>query len=257
MWDQAIADGRRALQIRERNYGPDDPRVATTLNNLSLALRGAGEFEEAAAMGERVLELREQILGPDHPRTTTAINNLGLVYKKMGRLDRAEELYLRALEIRTRTLGELHPRVGTIYNNLAGVYFERGDLDLAEGTYRQGARDHRGHPRTRSPRRGPSPSGLSLVANARGRHAEVERLSLRDLAIREAVAGAEKSEPRQGLCGRSERAGSPSASSMRRRRTSNRARTIAVAAYGENSEQTAEVDEVLAEVEKARSDAEH
>ena len=253
MWDLAIADGRRALEIRERHYGPDDPRVGTTLSNLALALNGSGRFEEAAAIGERVLELRERTLGPDHPRTTTAINNLGLTYKKMGRLDRAEELYLRALEIRTRTLGELHPRVAALYNNIAGVYFERGDLDLAKATYRKAIEISEATLGPDHPDVALCMSGLSLVAEARGQYAEVERLALRGLAIRENAFGPDS----PNLVGVLRKLGESLLAQDRLDEATaslERGRRIAVTAYGEEDKRVAQIDAVLAEVEKARVD---
>jgi len=242
-WNRAIASCERALEIRERAYGTDDPRVATTLNSLANAFRGADRLDEAAAVGERVLELRERVLGPDHPRTGTALNNLGLIYKAMGRLDLAEALYLRSLDLRRLAYGEHHPRVARAYNNLAFVYRDRGDLDRAEAAHRKALEIYEAtvggdHPDVFYP-----VAGLSRIAILRGDYAEAERTAVRCLRLREAADGADSpsligSLRVIGECRMELRDFDGAAASL------DRARRIAVAAYGESDEQVVRIDQV-------------
>ena len=254
LWDQAIRDGRRALEIRERAYGADDPRVATTLNNLASAYKGAGLLEEAAAAGERVLDLRTRLLGPDHARTGTALNNLGLIYKIMGDLERAEELYLQALEVRMKALGEDHPKVATVHSNLAGVYRGRGDLDRAEAMYRKAliVTEKAFGPNHRKVAY--SLSGLAQVAFMREDFTEAERLTTRSLRIREQANGPDNPAvigtlELLGECriGRGDFEGA--------QESLDRARRIAVEAFGEESKQTAEIDQAIAQLHDARDEA--
>ena len=48
-------------------FGPQDPRLATTLNNLGEVYRAQGRYAEAEPLYKRALAIREKALGPEHP----------------------------------------------------------------------------------------------------------------------------------------------------------------------------------------------
>jgi hypothetical protein len=48
--DDAAALYRRAIVIKQRVLGPNDPEVATTLHNLALLLKAAGRGDEADSL---------------------------------------------------------------------------------------------------------------------------------------------------------------------------------------------------------------
>jgi len=89
----------RALEIYERSFGPDHPRVATGLNNLGKLLRATDRHVEAEPLYRRALEIYERSFGPDHPRVATGLNNLAAVLGAIDRHAEAEPLYRRALAI--------------------------------------------------------------------------------------------------------------------------------------------------------------
>ncbi len=246
-WRRAIADGRRALELRERHYGSDDPRVATTLNTLMLAFQGAGRLDEAVSVGERALTLRERTLGPDHPRTATALNNLGLVCKKLGRFDRAEELYRRALEIRRRTLGDDHPRVATVYYNLGSMYMQRGELDRAEEMQRRGLEVTEAAYGPDHQKVATMLTGLAAIASLRGQYDLEEQITLRILRIRQATYGPDSPSLAPALrnLGDNLRLQGRATEALE---LYTRGRRIALAAYGEDHPLVAELDERLAEL---------
>jgi tetratricopeptide (TPR) repeat protein len=70
----------RALAISERALGPDDPDVATSLNNLAALYRAQGRYADAEPLYKRALAIDEKALGPDHPNTKTIRDNLRSVH---------------------------------------------------------------------------------------------------------------------------------------------------------------------------------
>jgi tetratricopeptide (TPR) repeat protein len=107
---QAVETAERALKSAEETLGPEDPGVATALNNLA-------EFQQMAAfvsrdqaalakavdaaepMQKRALAIREKTLGPRHSFTLTSMINLARTYSLQRRYDDAEALYKRVQSI--------------------------------------------------------------------------------------------------------------------------------------------------------------
>ena len=52
-------------------FGPQDPRLATSLNNLAEAYRLEGRYGKAEPLHRRALAIREVALGPEHPDVGT------------------------------------------------------------------------------------------------------------------------------------------------------------------------------------------
>ena len=69
-----------ALEAAE-GFGPRDPRLATTLNNLAEIHRAQGKYAEAEPLYKRALAIDEKALGSDHLDVATDLNNLALLYK--------------------------------------------------------------------------------------------------------------------------------------------------------------------------------
>ena len=63
---------RRALDIREKNFAPNDMAIAKTLELLAQTCAAGGKFGEALALFQRALPMRVQSLGADHASVTTS-----------------------------------------------------------------------------------------------------------------------------------------------------------------------------------------
>ncbi len=74
----------RALTIQERHYGPDHPKVATTLVNLGSVYGSLGDAQKSRELLERALTINERHYGPDHPEVAPILTNLGIVYGSFG-----------------------------------------------------------------------------------------------------------------------------------------------------------------------------
>ncbi len=133
-WEKANAAGMEAYQqgryaeaekrwlaaLEEaENFGPDDQRLATSLNNLALLYQAQGKYAEAEPLYQRSLGIMEKVLGPEHPDVAASLNNLAELYRNQGRYAAAEPLYQRSLGIMEKALGPEHPDVATLLGKYA------------------------------------------------------------------------------------------------------------------------------------------
>jgi tetratricopeptide (TPR) repeat protein len=99
-YDRAIVVAKKALEVAEKNVGPNHPDVATSLNNLAALYRTQGQYAQAEPLFKRSLAILEKALGPDHPNVATSLNNLAELYRATKRVVEAEKLEERAARIR-------------------------------------------------------------------------------------------------------------------------------------------------------------
>jgi tetratricopeptide (TPR) repeat protein len=116
--DAARAALQRALEIVEKEFGPDHTTVAIGLNNLGIVLKDLGNLDGALDGLQRALEIVEKEFGPDHTTVAIGLNNLGIVLRNRGDLDGARNALQRALGI---FVGRNHPDAQVVRDNLAAV----------------------------------------------------------------------------------------------------------------------------------------
>jgi tetratricopeptide (TPR) repeat protein len=117
--EDALPLFRRALAINEATYSSDHPEIATTLNNLALALSDLGHPDQAQPLHERALAITEATHGLDHPDVAIRLTNLASALRDLGHPDQTQPLIERALAIDEATYGPDHPAVANDLNNLA------------------------------------------------------------------------------------------------------------------------------------------
>ncbi len=146
-WEKANAAGMEAYQqarygeakkwwfaaLEEaENFGPDDQRLATSLNNLGLLYQTQGKYAQAEPLYKRSLAIWEKGLGSEHPQVAIGLNNLAALYQAQGRYAQAEPFFQRSLAILEKVLGPAHPHVAQGLNNLAALYVDQGKYAQAE-----------------------------------------------------------------------------------------------------------------------------
>ncbi len=83
-------------------FGPQDPRLATTLNNLGEVYRAQAKYAEAEPLYMRAMAIYEKTLGPEHPDVAQSLENYAALLRKTGRDDEAVKLEARAKAIRAK-----------------------------------------------------------------------------------------------------------------------------------------------------------
>jgi serine/threonine-protein kinase len=130
---------REALRIHRAAFGDLDLRVATDRQNLTLALRNLGRYEEALEQARLNVRIREKILGDNHPDLSRALFTLGTTLYHMARYEEAEKVLRRGVAVARASLGD-NPITGTALNNLGLVLMDWHGLDEAEQVYTEALR---------------------------------------------------------------------------------------------------------------------
>ena len=118
-------------------FGPQDRRLATSLNNLVGVHSAEGKYADAEPLLERALAINEKALGAGHPRVAQTLNNLALLYEAQGKYADTESLLERALAISENALGAGHPRVAKRLTSLALIYQAQGKHAEAEPLFKR------------------------------------------------------------------------------------------------------------------------
>ena len=181
------------------DFGPADPRLATSLNYLAELYRAQGKYAEAEPLYQRALAIWEKALGPEHPIVATSLNNLALLYRDQGKYAEAEPLLQRALAIYEEVLGPEHPNVAAGLNNLAQLYDAQGKYAEAEPRYKRALKIVENVLGPEHPNVAATLDNLAELYRAQGKYAEAEALYQRALAILEKSLGAENPQVATGL----------------------------------------------------------
>src|SRR5262249_5925986 len=70
---------RRALAIREKEFGPVHELVAYTLNSLANVYFNQSRLADAEALYQRALAIEEKTLGPNHSEVAAVLSNLARI----------------------------------------------------------------------------------------------------------------------------------------------------------------------------------
>lgn len=189
LFDAAELHLSRALAIRRRLLGEEDPHTLTSILALAMLQDHQGRYDEAEPLLVNAVELHRRTLGADHPDTLRAINALGLLHLKQGRLSEAEPLWEEVLQRRVRALGEEALLTLHAMNNVCWLYLEQGRYDEAEVVGRRAyqiacralGEDH--------PVALAALNHLAAICHRQGRYAEAEPLYIKTLEARRRVLG--------------------------------------------------------------------
>jgi serine/threonine protein kinase len=125
---------QRALAIKEKHLGPDDPDVGVELGNIGDAYMRMGDYAAARPLIERSLRIFQAIYGPDHFVTAVALGNLGELFWRMGDPIKAKPLVEHAVAINERTNDYQLP---ACLQTLAGIERDLGQPAEAEKLLRR------------------------------------------------------------------------------------------------------------------------
>jgi tetratricopeptide (TPR) repeat protein len=152
---------RRALEIGEKSFGPEHPKVAIRMNNLAALLQATNRLAEAEPLLRRALKIDETSFGPEHPNVAIRLNNLAQLLQATGRLAEAEPLIRRAVVIFAKlreVTGHEHPYAGAVEGNYRGLLVAMG-LEEAEVIRRVKRSRRRGDARAGQAKGHRQPSG--------------------------------------------------------------------------------------------------
>ncbi|KAK6952017.1 hypothetical protein Daesc_006543 [Daldinia eschscholtzii] len=118
------------LELRKKQLGPDDPFIASSLNNLALAYTEIGDLEEAYSTHQQAIEIR---LRTKSDRIGNSYSNMASLLLRMGRLDEAAEMLGRCPSLKDFTdeifLNTGNPRFSGDMVLLSRIRLRQGRVD--------------------------------------------------------------------------------------------------------------------------------
>jgi len=163
--DEAIKKLEKALEIRERLLGPEDPSLALPLGLIGSVYLHKPDYPKAEVFYDRALKLEEKT-GHESSQLYTFLNNTSIIYIETDRYEAAEQCLLRAVAVAEKVYGPGRPAAVNAAVNLANLYDDKGEYIKAQAMYEKAWADG-------SKALGPDYPGLAvIVANLSGVYSE-------------------------------------------------------------------------------------
>ena len=134
---QAEDLAQQQLAAFEKAYGPQDPRIADTLNDLGTDFELNGKLAEAEQTLSKALVIAQKAPSPSQSLIATIEQNLGGLLRNEGKYPQAESLMFQALNSRAKALGPDHPDVASALASLGLLYEYEMRFSDAERATRQ------------------------------------------------------------------------------------------------------------------------
>jgi tetratricopeptide (TPR) repeat protein len=112
---------KSALAAREKVYGPNHPRVASSLNELGTLALKTGRFDEAASNYSRMVQIYKAAYNDKHYLISIALGNLASVYMERKQYAESERLFLEAIRRYVGILPDNHLNVAIAKAKLGRV----------------------------------------------------------------------------------------------------------------------------------------
>lgn len=135
----------RALEVRERAFGPSHPDVAVTLTTIGSLLDSEGRWSEALPLEERALGIRVARSGESDLAVADSRRRLGLYLLNLGRYVEAEAMLAGALALYESLPGDHTVPFMEALNIMGEVSRARDQFEAAAAHFERGlalAREH-------------------------------------------------------------------------------------------------------------------
>jgi len=167
---------RDAVEIRRRTLGPDHPDTLVPMGLLAGFLESEGRLSEADKLADQVMEIRRRVHVPDSEATMNSLAYLAAGFVQQAKYSQAEQLDRQILDFRRRQQDADHPEVLFAEGSLAWVLRQKGQWSEAESLLRHAVEAGR---RILGPDhfyQTMHESNLADVLGQEGRYQEAERL---------------------------------------------------------------------------------
>jgi len=128
---------RRALAIRERVLGPDDPSVADSILKLARLLGAQNRSADAERFFRRAIAIQEKAFGPESSEVADTLYQFGEFKRSIASFGEAQTVQKRAYDIRLALYGEDDLRVADSIAALAAIAASEDQVDDAEALFRR------------------------------------------------------------------------------------------------------------------------
>jgi non-specific serine/threonine protein kinase/serine/threonine-protein kinase len=133
---EGIPQLERALELRRRALGSEDPLTAKTMLLLGGATAGPNtgtkKITDSKALLAEAYRILRTKLGEAHPDTLESMTRLANIYEGEGKVDDAESLTAKAVAIAQRAFGQSDERTLRYRSFLVGIHQLQGKRDQAQ-----------------------------------------------------------------------------------------------------------------------------
>ena len=180
---------RDAVEIRRRTLGPDNPDTLVPMGMLAGWLAAEGQLSDADKLARQVMDTRSRVRVPDSEATMESLRYITVVFIKEGKYSEAEQLDRQILDFHRRRHDADHPDALIDEGWLAEVLLREGQWSEAELLLRHALETSR---RVLGPDHfdlANHESTLAEVLRQEGRYEEAERLYREALETRRRAVG--------------------------------------------------------------------
>ncbi|HZZ27930.1 MAG TPA: tetratricopeptide repeat protein [Pirellulales bacterium] len=128
---------RRALELRQKLYGPEHVDVAKSLVDVGLSLFWDKKYAEAEALHKQALAIQKKLLGNEDPTIAVTLSHLADDLTNQGRMSEAQDLYRTALDMNRKLVGDDSLEVAKSLLDLGDSYHQLWQYDKAEPLMRE------------------------------------------------------------------------------------------------------------------------
>src|SRR5579863_498704 len=191
---EALPIAEEMFQTAEEAWGPNDSRVAVSLDDLASIRSAQDNFAAAEPLAQRALKILEAAPSRDPRTVANALNTLASVYRQGGKLAEAEAFAQRALEIQEKALPPDDPDIGVTLAGIASLYqmqFKYAKYGEMEEYYKRAIAILEKANGPKDPYLATVLGNFARVYSMSGRNAEAVPLFAREVAIKEEIFGAD------------------------------------------------------------------
>ncbi len=134
-YTQMLEHHRKALALRQRLFGEDDPFTANSHNNIGASYNELGRYADALAEHRIALATRTKLLGPNHPMVAMSLSNVSGQLDNLGDPVEALPISEQAIAIARQTLPDKATQVVIMLANHAILLAELERYDDATAAY--------------------------------------------------------------------------------------------------------------------------
>ena len=143
--EKALPLAERALELRRRHMGPDDPATLAATNNLATLYHDLGRLGESASMYRAVVGGYERMSPVPLGDLSRTLSNFSSLLQRMGRLEESEDAARRGAESQLKASGTHDQESIRALQNLGTILCEREKFEEALITFNRALNAARGH----------------------------------------------------------------------------------------------------------------
>jgi non-specific serine/threonine protein kinase/serine/threonine-protein kinase len=185
---------QRALELRERWLGAEDPLTLESASEMVALHERLGRYAEAETLARSVLERRERLAGPRDPDTLRIRHSLGGVLLSQGKPAEAIELLESVHADFVAVLGREHRDSLNALNSLGMALAQAGQYERAEPLLAEALQRYRGTFGEDDPGTLRALNNLGYVHDLQGHYEDAEALYRAALQARRRISGDEHPE---------------------------------------------------------------